>query len=179
MPEIVGEGVVLRPFEMGDHVAWKALREESFAHLTRWEQAWRPHDLSVEAFRIRLRSYARDARAGVGRAWAIIRASDGALAGGLSFSDIRPTPFQSAIVGYWIGAPYLRRGLGSAALSAAVDHGFASLRLNRIEAACQSENDASRRLLERAGFAEEGVTRAYLFINGAWRDHLRFSKLSD
>jgi ribosomal-protein-alanine N-acetyltransferase len=135
--------------------------------------------LSLEAFRIRLKSYARDARAGVGRSWLIIRAGDGAMVGGVTLSDIRRAPFQCAIVGYWVGAPFLRRGLATAALEAALAHGFGALGLNRIEAACQRENEASRRVLMRCGFSEEGVTRAYLFINGAWRDHLRFARLAN
>ena len=48
------------------------------------------------------------------------------------------------------------------------------LGLHRIEAACCPENDASSRLLRRAGFQEEGLARAYLKINGVWRDHLLF-----
>ena len=178
-PELVGEGVVLRPPAMRDHAEWKSLREESFDHLTRWEQAWAPRDLSVEAYRIRLRSYARDARIGVGRSWFVVRAGDGALVGGVTLSDIRAAPFKSAIAGYWIGVPYLRQGLGAAALGAVISHAFGGLALNRLEAACQSDNQASRRLLGRCGFEEEGLARAYLFINGAWRDHLRFSRLAN
>ena len=34
------------------------------------------------------------------------------------------------------------------------------------------ENDRSRKLLERLGFVREGLARDYLFIDGAWRDHV-------
>ncbi len=38
---------------------------------------------------------------------------------------------------------------------------------------------ASRRVLEKAGFTQEGVARAYLKINGAWRDHLLFARVNE
>ena len=33
------------------------------------------------------------------------------------------------------------------------------------------ENAASRRVLEKAGFREEGLLKRYLNVDGAWRDH--------
>ena len=51
------------------------------------------------------------------------------------------------------------------------------LRLHRIEAACLPENVASMTLLERNGFRREGLARAYLRINGAWRDHVLYGLL--
>ena len=63
----------------------------------------------------------------------------------------------------------------NAAIRAVVRYAFEDLELHRVEAACQPDNMASRRVLEKAGFAQEGVARAYLKINGAWRDHLLFA----
>jgi len=51
---------------------------------------------------------------------------------------------------------------------------FDDLHLHRVEAACQPDNAPSRALLTSVGFTEEGMARAYLRINGAWRDHLLF-----
>ena len=56
---------------------------------------------------------------------------------------------------------------------------FRTLGLHRIEAACLTANQASRALLLRRGFREEGLARRYLLINGAWSDHLLFALLSD
>jgi len=39
-------------------------------------------------------------------------------------------------------------------------------------------NEPSRRLLLRVGFQNEGLARAYLKINGVWRDHLLFGMLA-
>jgi ribosomal-protein-alanine N-acetyltransferase len=56
---------------------------------------------------------------------------------------------------------------------------FRTLGLHRIEAACLPSNDASRRLLSKVGFRQEGVARRYLQINGEWQDHLLFALLSE
>jgi ribosomal-protein-alanine N-acetyltransferase len=63
------------------------------------------------------------------------------------------------------------------ACAAATRYGFSVLRLHRIEAACVPENVASMTLLERNGFHREGIARAYLKIDGAWRDHLLYALL--
>jgi ribosomal-protein-alanine N-acetyltransferase len=60
-----------------------------------------------------------------------------------------------------------------------VEFAFTRLGLHRIEAACVPENEASHRLLLKAGFEAEGRARAYLKIDGRWRDHLLFGMVND
>jgi ribosomal-protein-alanine N-acetyltransferase len=50
--------------------------------------------------------------------------------------------------------------------------------LHRLEAAVQSDNSASIKVLEASGFRFEGTARGLLKINGAWRDHDIYAKLS-
>lgn len=162
--------------ELSDHHAWRALRTESRAHLTRWEPDWTERDETIDAFRNRLRSYERQHRARAGLSLFARQIGTAKLVGGVTLSDIRFHASHSATIGYWIGAPYLRRGYGLAMVERIVCFAFEELRLNRVEAACQPGNSASRSLLARAGFREEGLARDYLFINGAWRDHLLFAR---
>ena len=63
----------------------------------------------------------------------------------------------------------------TAAVSALVPYVFNALDLHRLEAACLPNNEASKQLLKKVGFVEEGYARRYLKINGAWRDHLLFA----
>ena len=76
-----------------------------------------------------------------------------------------------------MGAPHAGKGHMTRAVAAAARFGFSTLRLHRIEAACLPDNVASMTLLERNGFRREGLARAYLRINGAWRDHVLFALL--
>jgi len=39
-------------------------------------------------------------------------------------------------------------------------------------------NARSGRLLERLGFVNEGLAKDYLFIDGAWRDHVLTARLN-
>jgi [ribosomal protein S5]-alanine N-acetyltransferase len=47
--------------------------------------------------------------------------------------------------------------------------------LHRLEAGIQPENYASRRVMEKLGFHEEGLRRGLVHMNGAWRDHLCYA----
>lgn len=174
-----GEGVRLRPPRMADFAAWSALRTESAPFLQPWEPAWPEDDLTRSAFRRRLSAYARDLELGQGFPFLVFREEDNRLVGGLTISNIRRGIAQTATLGYWIGHPYARRGYTLAAVRAACRFCFNRLGLHRIEAACLPSNEASRNLLLKAGFSLEGKARAYLKINGAWRDHLLFGLLED
>ena len=46
------------------------------------------------------------------------------------------------------------------------------LDLHRVHAAFLPSNIASRRVLEKNGFVEEGYAERYLQINGRWEDHV-------
>ena len=62
--------------------------------------------------------------------------------------------------------------MATAAVAMALDHAFREAGLHRLEATVRPENAASRRVLERSGFREEGLLRRYLHVDGDWRDHL-------
>ena len=177
-PHLVYDAVYLRAPRRSDYEAWVALREQSRAHLTRWEEAWRPQDVSLTAFRQRLRFYQNDMRRGGGLSLFVFRAGDNVLLGGVTLSNIRYGASCSGLMGYWVGERFLRRGYGFAAASAVINHGFSTIGLNRIEAACQPENAVSRKMLEKLGFRLEGRAQSYLRINGQWRDHDIYARIA-
>jgi len=178
IPAVEGDGVFLRAPHTGDYGDWAALREQSRAFLTPWEPTWPADDLSRSAFRRRLRRYAEDQRSDASYAFFLFRKSDQVLLGGLTLANIRRGVAQAGSLGYWIGEPYARHGLMTAAVRALIPFCFATLRLHRLEAACIPSNAASIRLLEKTGFVREGYAREYLCINGLWQDHLLFARLS-
>lgn len=170
-PVLVRDPVYLRAPAAADYEDWARLREESREHLIKWEQDWAPEDLSVSAYRRRLRLFERDAKRAGGLSLFVFHRSDRTLVGGLTLTNIRYGAARAGTLGYWIGASFLRRGFGSAAVEALLSHAFETLDLNRVEAACQPENVASQRLLRSCGFTREGRASDYLKINGRWFDH--------
>ena len=73
---------------------------------------------------------------------------------------------------YYIVPDARGRGLATAAVLAAVDVAFGPLGMHRAWAVCDPANDASRRVLERAGFRYEGRLRDDMLVDGSWRDSL-------
>ena len=179
LPAIEGEGVFLRQPQMSDHPEWAALRERSRSFLEPWEPIWPADDLTRSAFRRRLKRYAEDQRTDQAYSFFIFRTDGNILVGGVTLSNIRRGVAQTGSIGYWMGAPYARRGLMSRALRVLIPFSFVNLRLHRLEAACISTNVASIRLLEKSGFLREGYARQYLCINGMWQDHLLYARLND
>lgn len=175
---VEGDGVRLRPPRASDYAEWRDIRAQSRAFLQPWEPTWPSDDLSRAAFRRRLLAYARDREAGVAYPFFVFRAEDDALTGGITLSNVRRGVAQMGSVGYWCGKAYTRQGLTLAGVKALCEFAFRSLGLHRLEAACIPENAPSRDLLKKAGFTEEGFAQAYLKINGVWRDHVLFGRVT-
>lgn len=174
-----GEGIYLRQPEPRDYADWAEVREASRAFLTPWEPTWAIDETSRGSYRYKLRRYVEDARDDRAHALFVFREGDDALVGGVTLSNVRRGVAQTASLGYWAGERYAGRGYTTAAVHAVVRYAFDDLDLHRVEAACQPDNLASRRVLEKAGFTHEGAAKAYLKINGQWRDHLLFGIINE
>jgi ribosomal-protein-alanine N-acetyltransferase len=86
------------------------------------------------------------------------RRSDGVLIGQCTLFSFSPSS-RRAEIGYSMVADAWGQGFMREALSALLDHGFATLNLNRVEADIDPRNTASARSLERLGFTREGLLR--------------------
>ena len=109
----------------------------------------------------------------------VCRAEDERIVGGANLSQIFYGNFQSAYMGYFVGAPFARRGYMTEAIELVLGEAFGRLRLHRVEANIQPGNAASIALVRRAGFVREGFSRRYLKIGGRWRDHERWAILAE
>jgi RimJ/RimL family protein N-acetyltransferase len=109
--------------------------------------------------------------------YAIEDTTDGSILGGVTLRHF--DPMRGTIeVGYWLFAEARGRGLATRAVRAVAREAFAS-GIWRIEAHVRIGNDASERVLERAGFTREGVRRRLLRHDGERVDATAFSLLAD
>jgi ribosomal-protein-alanine N-acetyltransferase len=176
-PRVETARMTLRLPEHDDWRDWAHLRGLSSDHLMPWEPVWAHDHLTRRAFTNRVYWAQRAETQGTALAMLMIRRNDSALLGAITLDNIRRGPVQAGTLGYWIGAPHVRRGYMREAILAMVHHAFAAMDLSRIEAATLPENTASRGALETCGFKYEGVAQSYLQINGRWRNHVLYANL--
>ena len=84
-----------------------------------------------------------------------------------------------AEVGYALSTAYQSRGLMTEALGLLLEDLFTNTHLERVEARCAIDNDASRRVLEKSGFQREGHLRGYFKLRGRRVDNYLFALLRD
>lgn len=95
------------------------------------------------------------------------------MIGQIHFNQIVRGAFQCATLGYGLGKGAEGKGMMYEALRAALEEVFSPRgRLHRVQANARPENVRSLALLERLGFAREGLAKNYLFIDRSWRDHV-------
>jgi [ribosomal protein S5]-alanine N-acetyltransferase len=165
--------VRLRPVRLRDGAQWSRIRLADRAHLEPWEPAagvdWEVrHAITTwPSVCSGLRSEARK-----GRMLPYVIEVDGQFAGQLTIGNVTHGALRSAWIGYWVASSVVGGGVATAALALGLDHCFGPMQLHRVEATVRPENAASRAVLAKVGFREEGLLRRYLEVDGAWRDHL-------
>ncbi len=175
-PVLIGSRVMLRAPRPADYLAWKTLRKESRPFLKPFEPRWTEADLGHRVYQSRLKRGKDEARHGTDYTFFVFL-RDGAretLVGGITLSNIRRRAAQFANLGYWMGQDYAGKGFMTEAVKLVVAYAFDSLLLHRVHAAFLPHNMASRRVLEKNGFKEEGYAENYLQIDGKWADHVLF-----
>jgi RimJ/RimL family protein N-acetyltransferase len=135
-------------------------------------------DPDIGELRATLRERLPELRArGVLVPYVIEDTADETVLGGLTLRHF--DPMRHVIeVGYWLFAQARGRGLATLAVRAAAREAFAS-GLWRVEAHVRIGNEASERVLERAGFTREGTKRRFLRHGRERVDATVFSLLAD
>lgn len=175
-PSLLDAPVSLRPLQTRDARHWRAARVRNAA----WLRPWEPTNPETPLYQSNLgpylsmtRTMRREARRGVTLPWAVTY--DGEFAGQVTVGNIIWGSARSGSVGYWIDEKFAGRNVIPTVLAMALDHCFLVVGLHRIEATIRPENRASRRVVEKLGFHDEGTRRRSLHVDGAWRDHICYA----
>ncbi|OQS34564.1 GNAT family N-acetyltransferase [Chromobacterium haemolyticum] len=128
---------------------------------------------------MQLRQRARDWEEGRGGRFLLaLHAEPERVIGSVGLSNVSRGAFQSCHLGYGLDQHCQGQGLMREALEAVIRCAFDTLKLHRVQANYQPHNLRSAGLLKRLGFEIEGHAKNYLYLNGAWRDHVLSSRLN-
>jgi [ribosomal protein S5]-alanine N-acetyltransferase len=174
LPELRTERLLLRAGDPSLAAAVAGYYQRNRQAHARWNPPQADAVFTPDGQRERLTASAAAAAAGTLIGWWLFTPDDPALTlGQVQLSQIAPAPFCSALLGYSIDHAHEGRGLMHEAVEAALADAFGPrVALHRVQANVRPENERSLRLLDRLGFEREGLAREYLFIDGAWRDHV-------
>jgi RimJ/RimL family protein N-acetyltransferase len=81
--------------------------------------------------------------------------------------------------GYWLGEAHWGKGIATAAARAMVAHVFSASHFARLEAPVFEWNPASMRVLEKVGFAREGVLKRSVSKDGQLIDSVMYAITRD
>lgn len=163
MPELVTERLILRRMRASD--AEDMYEYAKDPEVTRY-LTWYPHP-DVDYTRDYLEYLGTRYRVGDFFDWAITLRENGKMIGTCGFTSFDFTN-DSAELGYVLNPAFRGRGIVPEALLAVMKFGFNRLGLNREEVHFFCDNEASRRVAEKAGMTFEGIRRKAMLIKGEY-----------
>lgn len=168
-----------------DRVRLRPAAPPDAERMKRWRDEWsvrrfQPlHDLTVAQLRSDVAAQRmRDLYRGRGDKYQWIIEEDEVPAGWITLV-ISNWEHGLAEVGYALATSHQGRGLMERALRLLLDDLFGHTALERIEARCATDNRASQRVLEKAGFRREGLLRSYFRLHGRRVDNYLFAVLRE
>lgn len=112
----------------------------------------------------------------VQRDWAV-RDRDGQLIGGIGLLYNYGLRSHRTELGFWLGKPFWNQGIMTHVLCAFTQHIFTTTEFIRLEAFVFDGNDASCRVLEKAGFIKEGHLKKAYYKESRFIDAISFAKI--
>lgn len=102
----------------------------------------------------------------------------GAAVGGIGYVPGRDVERYSAEIGYWLGEALWGRGITTEALSLVTGYAFRERNFLRLFALPFADNLGSIRVLEKAGYTQEGLLRSGSVKYGIARDQLLYARIN-
>jgi ribosomal-protein-alanine N-acetyltransferase len=179
---LTGPRIELRGLRADDWEGWRSVRLRSRDWLEVWEPLAEPGTpdpvTDIEAFRARCGAWERQRHFDMAFGFGMFLRR-GEFIGEVSLGSVQRGPFQSAFVGYWVDEQHAGNGYVPEAVVLVLRYAFEDLDLHRVEAAIVPRNFRSRRVVEKVGMREEGLSERFLQIRGVWEDHARYAMTSE
>jgi ribosomal-protein-alanine N-acetyltransferase len=146
--------------------------------LAQWEPTRDDQFFSEEAITQDIQQKAIDVQQGNAVHYGIYLRGTYTLIGTISVTNIIRGAFLSCFLGYKLDQDHVNKGFMTEALTFVIKDCFTNLGLHRIEANVMPRNIPSKRVLEKLGFVNEGMSKNYLRIYGQWEDHEHYVLLN-
>lgn len=108
--------------------------------------------------------------------WAISLKNDEKLIGTIGYYRLQPEHYR-AEVGYMLAKEQQGKGMMHEAITEVIRYGFETMKLHSIEAVIAPDNTASQRVVEKAGFVQEGFFKESEFFEGKFISKTVYSLL--
>jgi len=172
---VLPDGYSLRPLTLDHAEGLAAAYARNREHLAPWDPS-RPEEFytpegQAESLRERLGLQEQ----GLFDNYTLF-APDDTIVGRANLQNIIRGTMQGGTLGYWVDHAHTRRGLATAAVEFLEERAL-ELGLHRLEAGTMVENVPSQKVLVARGFEQYGLVPQFLYLNGAWRDHVLFQKI--
>ena len=170
---IIGEKIILRMITEQDcnqkYLEWMTDFETNRYMETRWQEH------SYETIKAYVNSIKESEHSLM---LAIIDKNSGTHIGNIKIGPVNYR-YKYADISYFIGDKSFRgKGYAAEAVRCICEYGFNELKLHRIQAGIIEGNDKSANLLLACGFELEGRMKDKFIVNGEYKDHLIFGRLS-
>ena len=165
IPTLQTERLILRKLSMDDtdDMYEYACRADVTEFLT-----WSPHPDKAHTFDY-LSYLQKRYKTGDFFDWAIVCRDTEKMIGTCGFTRF-DFANNSAEIGYVINPKFKGKGIATEVVGKVIRFGFENLALNRIECRFMTENNASRRVMEKNNMTFEGIRREGMLIKGTYRD---------
>lgn len=171
---LLTDGVItLHPYQVSDIDSLYEAARESISEMFEW-MPWCHPDYSIEESRTWIESQPDKWEKGEEYNFAISYNTGGLYLGGCGLRIIDRN-IGIADLGYWVRTSQTKKGIATAASLLLTRFAFNELRLNRVEITVAVDNQASLRVVEKAGAAKEGILRNRLTKNDTPCDAVMFS----
>ena len=147
--------------------------DENREHMGPWEPPRPPDFHTHEFWRVQVGRHRRAFDAGAAVLLFLFPLEDPSqVIGQISYTSIVRGPADMCMLGYALAGHVQGQGYMHEALQASNEYVFKQLNIHRVMANFMPHNVRSNAVLRRLGFIVEGYARDYLYVNGAWQDHV-------
>lgn len=181
MPSLVRKTrrLVIRPLELKDYAVWREAHLVMKKPQNTWDMGPRsPDALKKSDYRSILRAQVEKRQRDLFYDLAVFNKS-GQLIGGVSLMEVSRGISQTCFLGYRIFNGYWGQGYAKEAVQAIIDIGFRDLKLHRIEAGIEPNNQRSLKLAKSLKMRREGVKKRALFFRNKWVDLIMYTLTSE